>query len=150
MINIGSGRDEPIHKTKALCPILVPSLKVVGVIGSLAFLAVFGGGCTVLPTLCAQESKLTSALDHTSEARAYQEEALRILAGSNRHSALAVQYVEKAANGPDANVWRDLAEYQLRLASSELTAAGLMVAIAMTHWQLAHGARSSGFTARAP
>jgi hypothetical protein len=87
---------------------------------------------------------LPGAPDHASEARVYQEEALRILADSSRHSALAVQYVEKATTGPDASLWRDLAEYQLRLASQELNAAGLMVAIAMTHWHLAYGSQPPG------
>jgi hypothetical protein len=118
--------------------------------GSLTLFSILGSGCKALPTLCAQEARLTGASDHASEARVYQEEALRILADSGRHSALAVQYVEKATTGPDASLWRDLAEYQLRLASQELNAAGLMVAIAMTHWHLAYGSQPPEQTERAP
>lgn len=82
--------------------------------------------------------------DHGNEARSYQDAALRILADSNRHSELAVRYVEKAASGPDASVWRDLAEHQLRLAAYELSAASVMVSIAMIHWQLAYGSQPPG------
>lgn len=150
MINSGSGRDQPISKIEDLRPILVPSLKVVGVIGSLAFLSVFASGCKALPSLCAQESRPARTPDHDSEARYYRDEALQMMTDSNRHSELAVQYAEKAASGPDASLWRNLAEYQLQLSASELTAAGLMVAIAMTHWQLAYGSQPPGQTERLP
>jgi hypothetical protein len=108
---------------------------------SLAFFMTVGSGCTALRSRCLQESRPAPAPNHAGEAWQYQDDELRLLTESRRHSVLAVQYADKTANGPDAGLWRDLVEDYLRLASYELNAAALMTAIAVTHGQLAHGAQ---------
>jgi hypothetical protein len=116
----------------------------------LAFFMTCGSGCTALPSRCLQESRPAHAPNHVGEAWQYRDDALRLLTESGRHSVLAVQYAEKTANGPDSGLWRDLVEYYLRLASYELNVAALMTAIAVTHWQLAHGAQPPGKTEDSP
>lgn len=120
------------------------SLRAVGISCSLVLITLFGSGCRVFQSLCAQELRPARTPDHDREARYYRDEALRMMTDSSRHSELAVQYAEKTASGSDASLWRDLAEYHLQLASYELNAASLMVAIAMAHWQLAHGSQPPG------
>lgn len=122
----------------------LPSGKTLRVICSLALILTLGSGCAARQRARLQELPPAYASDHDSEARSYREAALRILADSSRHSALAVQYAEKVTSGSDATLWRDLAEYHLRLASYELNTASLMVAIAMVHWQRAYGSPPSG------
>lgn len=93
---------------------------------------------------CVEASQSVRAPGHSSEASSYRDAALRLLEDSYRHSELAVRYAEKATSGAYAGPWRDLAEYQLRLASHELSTASVMVSIAMIHWQLAHDSQPSG------
>ena len=107
-------------------------------------LSLEGNGCMAKRSPCVQESQSARAPGHNSEARSYRDAALRLLGDSGRHSELAVQYAEKVTSGADASLWRDLAEYQLRLASYELSTASLMVSIAMIHWQLARDSQPSG------
>ena len=128
----------------------LPSCKTLTAICSLAFVLVLGNGCAARQRARLQELPPAYASDHDSEARSYREAALRILADSSRHSAVAVQYAEKVASGSDATLWRDLAEYHLRLASYELNTASLMVAIAMVHWQRMYGSQPSGKAENSP
>lgn len=144
MTTTGPARQELFYRKSTHDPSDALRLRAVGIVWSLVLLILFGSGCRVFQSLCAQELRSARTPDHDSEARYYRDEALRMMTDSNRHSELAVQYAEKAASGPDASLWRNLAEYQLQLSASELNAAGLMVAIAMTHWQLAYGSQPPG------
>jgi hypothetical protein len=117
---------------------------------SLAFFVTLSSGCTALRSSYLQESRTSHAPGHNGAAWHYREDALRLLTESSRHSVLAVQYAEKTGNGPDSGLWRDLVEYYLRLASYELNAAAVMTAIAVTHWQLAHGSQPPGKTEDSP
>ena len=128
----------------------LPSRKTRGVMCGLAFFMTCGSGCTALQSRCLQESQPAHASDHDGAAWHYREDALRLLTESSRHSVLAVHYAEKVANGQDPGLWQDLVEYYLRLASYELNAAAVMTAIAVTHWQLAHGAQPPGKTEDSP
>ncbi|MGE0823501.1 MAG: hypothetical protein AB7P18_15425 [Candidatus Binatia bacterium] len=96
-----------------------------------------GSGCTARPSPSVSASLLSPAPDHFSLARYYQEESLRLIADSGRHSALAVQYTGKGvSSGADASLWRELADYSIVLALYELNAARAMVALALIHRQL--------------
>jgi len=127
-----------------------PNSRIASVAWGLALLLVFVGGCGTLHARGTCESPALGMSDHEGEAHSYQEAALRILADSNRHSVLAVQYAEKAASGSDTSMWQDLAEYHLQLAAYELNVAGRMVAIAVVHRQLAHGSQPVGKREGAP
>jgi len=144
MTNTGSTPQHLFCGKRISDPSHALSRKAMGILCGLTLFLTLGGGCTALRSPCLQKSRPAHAPDHDGEARSYREAALRMLADSSRHSALAVQYAEQAAGGSDASLWRDLAEYHLRLASYELSAASLMVAIAMVHWQLAYGSQPSG------
>ncbi|MGE0684948.1 MAG: hypothetical protein AB7P69_29055 [Candidatus Binatia bacterium] len=100
-----------------------------------------GSGCTALPSSSVSASPLSGAPDHPSLARYYQEESLRLISDSGRHSALAVQYTGKGVSGADASLWRDLADYNTALALYEFNAARAMIAIALIHQQLEQNLR---------
>lgn len=110
--------------------------KSVRMTGCVMLVVLLGSGCTARPSPSVIALPLSPAPDHFSLARYYQEESLRLISDSGRHSALAVQYTGKGVSGADASLWRELADYSTVLALYELNAARAMIAIALIHQQL--------------
>lgn len=115
--------------------------KDVRIICWFVLVVLLGSGCTTLPSRSVSLSPPSGAPDHFSLARYYQEESLRLISDSGRHSALAVQYTGKGVSGADASLWRELADYSTVLALYELNMARAMVALALIHRQLEENPR---------
>ena len=115
--------------------------KDVRIICWFVLVVLLGSGCTALHSARPSGLSQASAPDHPSLARYYQEESLRLISDSGRHSALAVQYTGKGVSGADASLWRELADYSTVLALYELNMARAMVALALIHRQLEENPR---------
>ncbi len=102
----------------------------------LALVSLLGGAYLALRRPCPQEPVASRLPAHERLARYYQEEASRLAADSSQHSTLALQYGVRGASGPEAELWRALAEYSLLLAGYEINVAEVMIALAVIHGQL--------------
>jgi hypothetical protein len=66
----------------------------------------------------------------------YQQAAAWFVSDSRQNAVLAQQYSETLGSEPDAGVQRTLGAYHLLVASHEIEAARVMIAIAVIHLQL--------------
>jgi len=122
----GIGREAPFNRLTGRR--LAYALALVSLLGG-AYIALWRPG--PLAPVAAH------SLGHKSVAQYYWEEASRLAADSRRHSRLALQSgVKGASGGPEAELWRTLADYTLLLAGYELSAAEVMTALAVIHGRL--------------
>lgn len=104
----------------------------------LVLVLLVGGAYMALRRPCSQALAVSHSPAHGSLAQYYWEETSRLAADSLRHSTLALQYGAKGVSGPDAKLWRALAEYNLLLAGYEIKVAEILTVLAVLHVQLEH------------